>query len=601
MFFAEKKDKMFVLTATFSVFGSLSYLLHKFSDINATQYSIFYIILFMGINYILKKRLLLKNTCVGTKWDWLLGISLSVATVTGIYFDNGLSIEAMGKNIIGYIICVVCMMPLFRCIFTEVFLLIRRFAEKEKKNEHTRPENTWKIFAVSFSVILGCWILVWLAYYPGLWNYDPWQVEQFINNDYSEFHPLIHTLLLGASYSLGLRLGNANYGVIIYDFVQMMIMAGIFAFTYCYIYKHISSKIWRAITLLFYAVFPANSILAISTTKDVIFSGLVLLCSVLVLEIMEINEPCRKKVILCAIFLFACPIMLLFRNNAVYAFGLMGVFCLVLAITRKEGWKVMAFICACLLLFVSERSFMRNILDPEPGSKNELFSVPSQQFGRIYNSIGETGNLEALELIQCYYDMEELEYEPSIADNMKGGLKLDNENSALNYVKTSLKLFGLYPAVSVDAFLYLTEGWWNINDVSFSTLYEVEWDGAVEHRYGYLLTTIKPGFGITHESKIPWLEELMEKLISKNEYQNLPIISLLFSPALYIWVLVVSTVVIIKRAKPEYLLIFGFLWFLFATVLAGPCVLVRYAYPFIVCSPILICMMINCLKSCDAC
>lgn len=120
MFLLEKKDKIFILTAIFCVFGALSYLFYKFSGINAAQYSIFYIVLFIGISYILKNRLLLKNTCVGEKWDWILGAFLSTTTVTGIYFDQGLPYETMGNDAIGYIICIVFITPLFSICSTNL-------------------------------------------------------------------------------------------------------------------------------------------------------------------------------------------------------------------------------------------------------------------------------------------------------------------------------------------------------------------------------------------------------------------------------------------------------------------------------------------------
>lgn len=593
------KEKIYILAAICSVFGALEYLLCKFLIVNAAQYSVLFIILFIGVIYILHNRLLVENGCVGKKYDWLLGYLFAATAITGIYFDNDLPYEAMGKDIIGYIVCIFAAAPLFKCIFTELYLMVSRFAgrERENKNPDRKSIYEWRTFAVSFMVILMCWILVWLAYYPGLWNYDPWQVDQVLNNDYNEFHPLIHTLLLGSCYSLGLKIGNANYGVIIYDFVQMIIMAGVFAYTYCYICKHIKNKICRVVILLFYAVFPVNSIMAISTTKDVIFSGLVLFCLVLVLQITEADTSDKKKMVLCILLLITCPVMLLFRNNAVYAFILLGVCCACMAIIRKGNWKVVAFMCVCLLLFGMERNVMRTILKPAEGSANELFSVPSQQFGRIYSSIGESGDQETMDIINYYYDMEQLEYRPNLADYMKCGLRLSDERSVSDYLHASLVLLKKYPAISIDAFLYLTEGYWNIGDVSFASLYGTKWDGNVEHRYGYMLTTIKPGYGIVPDSKLPFLERFMEKLISKNEYQNYPVLALLLSPSLYLWILIMSTLVFLKSKNKEYLFVVGFLWLLFLTLLAGPCVLVRYVYPFIVSSPLLFCLVINNLKN----
>lgn len=58
----------------------------------------------------------------------------------------------------------------------------------------------------------------------------------------------------------------------------------------------------------------------------------------------------------------------------------------------------------------------------------------------------------------------------------------------------------------------------------------------MEGRQCYLFTDVKGGFDIIHKSKLPELEIFLEKMFSNNEYQKWPVISLLFSPALYFWI-----------------------------------------------------------------
>ena len=71
--------------------------------------------------------------------------------------------------------------------------------------------------------------------------------------------------------------------------------------------------------LAFYALFPTNSVLSLSTTKDVLFSALVLLYTMLLYYMI-----CDKKMQVDKRDGAACVILsvllLLFRNNAVYAF-----------------------------------------------------------------------------------------------------------------------------------------------------------------------------------------------------------------------------------------------------------------------------------------
>lgn len=434
-------------------------------------------------------------------------------------------------------------------------------------------------------------MLVWLAYYPGLWNYDPWQVWQFTQNDYNKHHPLIHTVFLGFCYSVGLGGGNCNAGVILYDFVQMFLMAGIFAFTYVCICEHISNKMVRGLVLSYYAVFPVNAILAVSTTKDVIFSGLVLLCLTLTVQIQETMSK-KKKGFLTVMLLMACTMMLLFRNNAIYAFYLFALCTCgfgIYGILKRNVFAVraMLFSLCCILLYQTADSVMTRALDAKEGSVREMFSVPSQQFGRIYDVLYESGtDAPTVEMIQSYYDMEEAYYNPYLADPMKGRLCVNSSDDIWNYLRESVKLFCKYPVESVDAFFYLNEGGWYINDISNADIY----GHGLERRAGVLLTDSKDGYQIIHESKLPELELFLEKAFSDNQYQNWPVLSLLFSPALYVWVLVIVTLIFVRQKEWRMLLPAGFLWALYVTNLLGPCVLIRYYYPFFVCSPLLPCL-----------
>lgn len=79
--------------------------------------------------------------------------------------------------------------------------------------------------------------------------------------------------------------------------IQMGVMSGIYAYICAYLYRHVPGRLFRIMTLLFYAFFPVNSILAISPTKDVLFSGLVALCLVLALQVRETAWGAKKTLL----------------------------------------------------------------------------------------------------------------------------------------------------------------------------------------------------------------------------------------------------------------------------------------------------------------
>ncbi len=592
-----KSSAVFAATLM-AAFYAVSYLLTEFSGINTVEYSFVYVLAFIGIGCVLKFGIQFRDVFIEDKWLWILAVLLSVSTITGFFFDHGLPFENMKiKECINYLICIIGFVPLCRVLFVVFFYYMHQWSSSQRSSTLGSYHGT-KTFFMAFIVILICWLPVWLAYYPGLWNYDPGQAWEFVNKRYGKHHPLIHTLLLGFCYSIGLERNNCNVGVILYDVIQMLIMAGIFAYTYTYICKHIYSRFFRAVVLAFYAIFPINSILAISSTKDVLFSGLVLLCMVLSMQIAEIDAvPKRRK--LAVVLLPLCVLMLSFRNNTVYAFYIFMI-CLCVFVCTKDseikmhfqvaGTKILLYCTCCLMLFKLFDIGLAKYLDASNGSAREMFSVTSQQFGRIYTAVNEKGtDLQTLEIINSYYDMSKSGYNPRLSDPMKGTLNVENREDIIKYLKDSIKLFCKYPVVSLDSFLYLTEGSWNINDISHANIY----GAGLEGRQGYLLTDVKNGFNIIHKSKFSKLEIFMERAFSDNEYQTWPVLSLLFSPALYFWILIICTLVFFKTNSYGLLLLSSFLWGLYLTILLGPCILIRYFYPFVVCSPLLVCMA-NC-------
>jgi hypothetical protein len=182
-----------------------------------------------------------------------------------------------------------------------------------------------------------------------------------------------------------------------------------------------------------------------------------------------------------------------------------------------------------------------------------------------------------------------MSYDPHLADYMKSSQSLDRIHTwedVIPFFKSSLQLFARYPAISTDSFLYLTEGWWYLGDTSCAGIYG---DENPEDRLGYLETSVLKGFGITHESKLPSLEALYERAFTYKDYQKIPLLSLAFAPALYIWLFVFFY----TEMKRTHRFLFIFHWFLLFTVLMGPCCLVRYAYPFILVVPIMLGVIIS--------
>lgn len=220
-------------------------------------------------------------------------------------------------------------------------------------------------------------------------------------------------------------------------------------------------------------------------------------------------------------------------------------------------------------------------MDAQKGSMNEMFSVPYQQIANTFYYEGESMDEETVgEIKRLIPNVEEYRFE--ISDPIKsGGTAAWNKKSLL---KLYGKLFVKYPMHYIEGFLRVTQGYWYIDDITNSRIYGED----PEERQGYLLTDTKPGYEVYHTSYNKPLETLYEKLFSANEYRNYPIVSCVFSLAIYFWLIVFATIHGILHKKWSISMPFVLTWGLILTIFMGPCALVRYAFPYIAVTPLLL-------------
>lgn len=464
-----------------------------------------------------------------------------------------------------------------------------------------------RIWLFSAIVIFLCWMPVFLAYYPSVFAYDAeGQLYQVIAHDYSTHHPLLHTLFLGAFFRLGGEFfGSYSAGMAVHSVVQMGLMAGTFGYTLAYLYRKGVSAFRRTALLLFYALFPANSILALSTTKDVLFSAWVLLFTIYAFRITDqAEEGCEtqstgrmntaaelKMWVACV---FWAVLMLLFRNNAVYAFVL-GIPCLCIGVSRMKNtnaglWKkCLLFSLTVLVLSGVGNTALKAAVGAQNGSPREMLSIPLQQMARTRVKEEETIPPELRQELERYLPSEWVfaAYNPYLADPVKNRAVIHDDPAGL--IRTWVRLGIKYPRIYIDAFLDNSIGYWFLEDRTHAQIYGI----GRESGFGYLSTdnrTMPAGCEILQHSYLPWLRECMERIVSDNAYQKLPVIRLLFAPAFYWWLLCLYIAAVIYRRQYRLLLPAVFLVIYYMTLLLSPTVLIRYMYPFVVTVPAICCL-----------
>ena len=510
---------------------------------------------------------------------------------------------------------------------------------QEKLRAHTdcgRTSEKWtdrSRFLIYMGFLLLCYLPVFLAYYPSVFAYDAeGQLYQVLAHDYSTHHPLIHTLFLEVFFRLGGLLGSYSLGMAVHSVVQMVLMAGIFAYTVLFLYKEGTGLVLRLLLLLFYGLFPANSVLAISTTKDVLFAGLVL-CYVLELyrqfsgrrtetgKQLEGSGEKEKRGGGVTLVLIGA-LLLLFRNNALYAmiaafpvtFFLMGKSSVATAEessarekntgkfaaekssmesarigkrAHHSGRKAYVLATVCMLfLFAVVAAGLKGVLKAQNGSPREMLSVPLQQIARTRVEHEEELEPELRQELDQYVSSEWVfaAYHPHLADPVKSRAVI-HDNPA-GFIKVWIRLGLRYPQTYIDAFLDNSVGLWFLEDQSHAEIY----GKGKESGFGYLSTdnrTMPVGFEIVEDSKLPGLRDFMEEIVSENRYQDIPVLSVIFAPAFYWWLLVLYLASAVYQRDWRGMIPAVFLVMYYLTLLLSPAVLVRYMYPLMVSVPVL--------------
>lgn len=176
-------------------------------------------------------------------------------------------------------------------------------------------------------------------------------------------------------------------------------------------------------------------------------------------------------------------------------------------------------------------------------------------------------------------------YNPHLADPVKNRAVIHDDPAGL--IKSWVKLGLRHPSVYIDAFLDNSLGLWYLWDTSHAQVYGI----GTESGFGYLSTdnrTMPAGFEVEEHSILPGMRVFMEKIVSDNMYSKIPVIRLLFAPALYWWLLYLYFAAALYRKRYRETIPAVFLAVYCLTLLLSPTVLVRYIYPLMVTIPVIL-------------
>lgn len=453
--------------------------------------------------------------------------------------------------------------------------------------------TSFKSFLLTWFVIFVCWIPVFLALYPGAFVYDATdEYVQVATRQFTTHHPLLHVLMLGGSVCFGNKfLGSYNAGIVLYTLFQMVVLSGVFAYTLNYLKQFISKRWYVAFTLI-YGLFPLFPMYAVCTAKDTLFTGAFLVVLVQMCKLCgcfwvdkseDANEGVNKKlpwnVWEIVLFVLASVCMMLLRNNGAIAYAALILIVALIAVIRYKKTKAVAYFVVCMLLsvvlYISADKALTFVLHADDSERQELLTVPIQQLARTYKYSPEVFSQEEKEILFSYIPEDVLAvYDADLSDIVK--VNFNNER----YSEDESEFLGLWgrtffkkPVTYLNAWFMTSYGYWYpdtiINVYGGQQLYSFRYEDS--SYFGF--ETEPPG---ERDSKFPWLEEQYRRISHEIYQQNVPGISMLFSPGFMFWIFLGCFMITIYNKNYDCILPMIAILLLWGTVIPGPTFLVRY-------------------------
>ncbi|MCR4750394.1 MAG: DUF6020 family protein [Lachnospiraceae bacterium] len=423
------------------------------------------------------------------------------------------------------------------------------------------------------------WLPVFFAFFPGAFVYDATEeYTEVISRAFTMHHPLLHVLILGGIVHLAEYLGmDANVGIAVYTVCQMAVFSAVLSYLIMWLGKRGMSKRFLLCTLLFFGLFPIFPMYAVCSAKDTLFTAAFLLVVLLLVDRLISGEEFYKSKKIA--FVVASFIMMLLRNNGFYAYLACMVIMAVVGLIRKEDKKqlsrLMILMLLSMILYLGGSRCLMLACHASDDEHQEMLTVPIQQLARVYKYSPESFSQD--ELITLYEILPHdhlITYNSRISDVLKSGF--DNhayESDPGKYRKLWWSIAKKKPYIYLNAWLANSYGYWYpdmvINVYGGNEMYTFTYKDS--SYFGF--ETEPPGHRV---SLFPLLERFYKNISLELFQQRIPVISMFFAPGFVFYIFALHFFGLIKRKRIKLMAAYSPVLMLWATVLLGPTILVRY-------------------------
>lgn len=437
----------------------------------------------------------------------------------------------------------------FYFVFRLAVLNVLKFIDSDLKESKNKIIRTFKShpFIFSFIFLSICYSIYLIAFYPGIINYDNAnQIKEVLGlhtryldsiipiNDsvtLTNFNPLIHTLLIGKLFKLGVLINNVNLGLFLCTLIQVTFVI----LTYAYVIKFlIDNKTNEKITffvLMTLGIIPVFPFYAITLVKDVLYTCALLLY---VIKLYEFIKYDKLSIINYVSLFMIITLVYLLRNTGLYIILLSLPF-LIIFTNKKKGVGLI------FILTIALNYSYNNILLPHfeiaNTSVREALSVPFQQTARYVIYYEDELSKEDKKIIGkiLSYDTLKEDYREDLADPVKNKFnKYYKDEDLKAYFEVWLEGLIRHPGVYIDATINNISGYFNPFMNNWKVYYKLN-PKLPEAGYDY------------HYNDLDNLR--VSLVIYEKVVENIPFINIITNTAMITWINILACIILINYKK----------------------------------------------------
>ncbi len=552
--------------------------------------NIFFAIIVFAL-YFFYYKVVINKVCNFSKQTINIGVLAGVVNVLGRNFMLYNGMQFFSNDISFAVVFSLLSVAGYACIYASVFELGWYCLKKQKKKSLEKRNNFTFFHSINvfvfdkhpllypFILIVFFWLPYLISFFPGMLQWDA--VNALLGYYgiivWSNHHPVIGTLLMGYIMDIGKYFGDDNIGCTIYVMLQFLFLSIVLSYNFVFFNTWRIPYYIRWFALLIFMFHPVFPTFAMTEVKDVFYYVAYLWLLFLFIKCFERYDKFSGFYIVIAT-MFVCAL----RKEGI----ILCVLCLVLLLLFKdkvyEEWTNVfnSIIMGCILAMVLSYGALL-YYNVGRASMTEALSIPFQQTARYIRDYREDITDSEWKILNSVFQNKANQlgyyYKPDISDPVKEYVDYNITKKQMTaYFTVWLRCFFRHPECYLSAAFNQMYGYFYIDKEAMYKIGDCRTENFVKGEGSY-----SEQLKIVDNPRTLNLRKTMKRYVYS--WPDLPLLGLLYHPALYTWILLFGLSCLIRLKRYKYL-------FLYCMPLAVLCIcclspvnaFIRYSYPIII-------------------